>query len=59
MLLDTKNKKMIFYIAMIVLWGATGVAYTVKKDLLLSLISFALVLGIGVKLYNTIKDSHE
>lgn len=56
MLLDTKNKKIIFAMVMIVLWGAAGVVYAIKDNLLFSIISFAVVLGIGVKLYNTTKD---
>lgn len=59
LLLDTKNKKIIFAMVMLVLWGTAGVVYAIKNNLLYSIVSFAVVLGMGVKLYNIMKDPNK
>ncbi|MFD0871625.1 MULTISPECIES: hypothetical protein [Paenibacillus] len=59
MLLDTKNKKIIFAVIMIIIWGTGGVVYAAKGNPWLSVAAFAVVLGMGVKLYSTMKKSEK
>ncbi|MBG9791605.1 hypothetical protein ABD76_03360 [Paenibacillus dendritiformis] len=55
MLLDTKKKKISFAVIMLAVWGAGGVIYAIKGSLLLSIVAFAVALGMGFKLYGALK----
>ncbi|BFH14133.1 hypothetical protein WJ0W_001635 [Paenibacillus melissococcoides] len=57
MLLDTKKKKIRFAVIMLAVWGTGGVIYAIKGSLLLSIVAFAVALGMGLKLYGALKQS--
>jgi len=56
MLLDSKKKKIVFYGAMVAVWGGGGIMYAVKSNLLFSIAAFVVALGMAVKLYGAVKS---